>query len=144
MATPEARAELTTATTQRAALPAELNWLGTSNSLTYPKQISDVPDTLGASVAVPLFNKPYPEFDRTIAALLIFKRLLAGDYDGFVHGQPENVRLGRDSFLEISKLVRRVAFNTSMRDALFSLLIFNNIGKSEAVVGYLKKSAGID
>ncbi len=143
VATPEAIAAKLVSTTERVSLTPELGWLGSKNEATYPKQVGSVPQALEQSLATSLFNKPYPEFDRTIAALLLFKRLIAGDYDGFVHGQPENIKLSRESFLEISKLVRRVAFNPSMRDALFSFLIFNNIGKSEAAISYLKKSSGI-
>ena len=143
VATPAAPEEIAKGSVAQALLPEELNWLGSQKDLAYPKQVGSVPAQLESSVSKSLYGKAYPEFDRTMAALLLFKKLLKGDYEGFVQGQPENVRLQRESFLEISKLVRRVAFNTSTRDALFSFLIFNNIGKSKAIINYLKASAGI-
>jgi hypothetical protein len=142
IATPEAQAA-NAQSVQRVQLSNELSWLNPNNESTYPRQNGEVPSTIGNSIAASIFGKPYAEFDRTIAALLIFKRLLTGDYEGFVQGQPENVRLSRESFLEISMLVRRVAYNTSTRDALFSFLVFNNVGKSEAVVKYLKSASGL-
>jgi hypothetical protein len=142
IATPEAQkdgAQLI----ERAALPLELAWLNPVTQATYPKQTGAVPHTMGASISAALYGKAYPEFDRTLATLLLFKRLLAGDYLGFVTGQAESVRLTQASFMEVSKLVRRVAYNTNTRDALFSFLVFNNVGKSEAVINYLRKAANV-
>lgn len=85
-----------------------------------------------------LFGTQHIEFDRTAVGILAVKWTLANDYEQFVTGQPESLRLKKESFDALRRstlsLVERKQLN-----ALVTMLAFNDLGKVIAFCDEVEK-----
>lgn len=93
-----------------------------------------------------LFGKQHIEFDRTAVGILAVKWVLTNNYAQFVTGQPESLKLKKESFDALRRstllLVERKQLN-----ALITSLALNDLGKVIAFckeVEQRKKSEDID
>ena len=85
-----------------------------------------------------LFGKQHIEYDRTIVGILALKWVLVDDYDHFVEGQPEHIKLKRESFNELRTLTLKVIKN-GMLNALVTSLVINDLGK---IISFVKEVEG--
>lgn len=90
-----------------------------------------------------LFGVTHPEFDRTIAGLLVFKWLLNGEYDRLVAVQPEATRLSRARFDEIRAYVRKVVTDDESLDAMITSMVINDLGKAKDFVARTRELTGV-
>lgn len=81
-----------------------------------------------------LFGKQHIEFDRTAVGILAVKWVLAGNYDQFTTGQPESLRLKRESFEKLRNATLRLVERKEL-SALVTSLAFNDLGK---VIGFVE------
>ena len=82
-----------------------------------------------------LFAKQHIEFDRTAVGILALKWTLSDNYDQFVTGQPESVRLKRESFDELRVLTNNLV-KKDLLGALVTSLAVNDLGK---VIGFVEE-----
>ncbi len=90
-----------------------------------------------------LFGKQHPEFDRTIAGILVFKWILTGNYEKLTSVQKGDVKLARDRFERIREYVKRVVPDSQAMDAMITSMVINDLGKIKAFVEKTQKETGI-
>lgn len=142
--TPEAFAQAQPLTPLRIApLSSELQYLSSHKDLFYPKQLAE-PDLTATSLwSEKIFGRAFAEYDRAVGAAVLLRHLVAGDHAAFTAAQPDATRLSLESFTSVAKIIRQAAGNASTRDALLSFVVLNQIGKSQAVISFLRQSSGI-
>jgi len=91
-----------------------------------------------------LFGKSAPEFDRTIAGILVLKWILAGNYEKLISVQKPEVKLTRETFNKIQAYVKRVLPNEQAVDAMITSMVINDLGKIKAFVEKTKRETGIE
>ncbi len=75
-----------------------------------------------------LFGKQHIEFDRTAVGILAVKWVLANDYNQFVTGQPEAIKLKQESFNALREATIQLVQKKKL-SALVTSLAFNDLGK---------------
>ncbi|KAF7594195.1 hypothetical protein BBP40_009899 [Aspergillus hancockii] len=85
-----------------------------------------------------IYNKDYPEVNRTLTSTLAIKWLLANDYETFTSGQPRDKKLSPESF---GKLQNFCLDRLPTQEDVYTLIVamvIDDIGKDEALAGKLK------
>ena len=88
-----------------------------------------------------LFGKQHIEFDRTAVGILAVKWVLANDYDQFVYGQPDSVKLKKESFDALRKVTQTLVERKQLH-ALITSLAFNDLGKVIAFCEEIERRNG--
>ena len=88
-----------------------------------------------------LFGADHDEVDRTLVGVLALRWLHNEQYDVFVAGQPESVRLTRESFAWMRE---REAEAPDDLDALVTALVINDLGKDKTLASDYYDRTGED
>lgn len=86
-----------------------------------------------------LYGFDYPEVNRTIVSTLALKWILQDRYETFTSGQPEPVRLSRESFTELRIFFQR-RLETGETDDLMVAIVVADLGKDPATATKLIES----
>ncbi|MFI5334748.1 MAG: hypothetical protein ACHQT8_06280 [Chlamydiales bacterium] len=115
----------------------EILWLADLNV----RKTEEGQASLQGTYSEQLFGQKYIEFDRTIMTILCLKLILDGSdnaYLSFTSGQPQDVKLSRDSFLTLHLQCQRLLQSKwdgmselQMAQAMETALVLGDIGKSE-------------
>jgi len=91
-----------------------------------------------------IFNKSHPEFDRTIAGILVLKWFLNDNYEKLVSVQKPEVKLTRARFDEIRAYIKKVVHNEESLDAMITSMVINDLGKVTKISLETKKQTGVN
>jgi dephospho-CoA kinase len=97
-------------------------------------------------VSVEIMGKESPEFDRSVEMSLLIKLLLQSRYEDFIKPQKPEVGdavLSMRSFQELKAMVEAVAPSPDDLNTMLTYLNMMRIGKSDALISFLQKEAGI-
>lgn len=88
-----------------------------------------------------LYDVNHDEVNRTLVGVLALRWIINNDYDTFVRGQPESVRLRRESFDWLRKLFQDGIKSPDDLFALVTAMIINDLGKDPSLENdYLAKT----
>ena len=113
------------------AFPTELERLKDAYSMREPG--TDQRKKFPASPSVLLYGQHHDEIDRTLVGVLSLRWLVNDQYETFVQGQPESLRLQRKSFQWLRALFLEHLDTPKDLFALVTATIINDLGKDHSL-----------
>jgi hypothetical protein len=106
----------------------------------------DLGSDLTRKVSLSAFGVEVPELDRSVEMSLLIKLILQGRYEDFVRPQKPGAGdavLSKKSFANLRRMIEAVADTPDNLDTMLTYLNLMRIGKSEELLSFLKREAGI-
>ncbi|MCK9272450.1 DUF1152 domain-containing protein [Candidatus Gracilibacteria bacterium] len=122
----------------------EISWL-TGDTASTPE--SGKPNsnlTIGEQIFPNIDKKNLIEFNRTVVGILVLQWILQDDYENFTACQKDNIKLSKESFIELKKYIQSILPDKGAIDAMIVYMVINDLTKIKSIVSEIQKKSKIE